>query len=125
MSTRSSNSLVPIGKKKKSDPKDKSKLLFQAQFVPKVLQDYEQYLNQESEVAQLDLSVFKTEQCLDRKDHDREQCPFWHNKKTDKRRADVDYSAELCHWALIKKVNKCENGDECKFAHTLAEDHFH
>jgi hypothetical protein len=31
----------------------------------------------------------------------------------------------LCHWALIKKVNKCESGDDCKYAHTLAEDHFH
>lgn len=55
--------------------------------------------------------------------HNAKQCPYYHDKKKDRRRALGTYQAERCQFLMNKK--ECPYKDQCQFAHNRVEEFYH
>ena len=78
-------------------------------------------LNKSIEV--LDLSVFKTQPCASKSQHNYKTCFFYHNAK-DRRRLGSFFSSELCEYAE-KTNDMCSLGDFCTKSHNRLEQLYH
>lgn len=70
---------------------------------------------------ELDLENFKTIPCDYTIQHNHKHCFFFHNDK-DKRRENVEYSADMC--PNIAKKRKCHKGENCTKSHNRVEQLF-
>lgn len=61
----------------------------------------------------LDLTKYKTIKCPNYDNHNKKNCPYYHDDKKDKRRSIGKYSAEMCPYADSQdEVKKCP-GENC------------
>lgn len=66
--------------------------------------------------------MFKVYLCNIGTSHNHKQCVNYHNAK-DKKRPHSNYYSVMC--PLIKKGEKCPDGEACPYAHSFVEEHYH
>ena len=80
-------------------------------------------VNYTKSIEVLDLSVFKTQPCSSKSQHNYKTCFFYHNSK-DRRRIGNFYASELCEYAE-KSNDLCPLGDFCTKSHNRLEQLYH